>query len=342
MGWSRQIKVSVFFIGFGFLFLTGCASSIEMEAIDPVVENGFPVKIENYDALQRSSVYTYLSAPKRVLITYPGATELLLELEMDAHIIGTVEPYGAAPRAMANAYAKLPLLEAVYIPSQEEIYDMQPDLIIGWAHNFTDNEMGDVQNWHEHKIGTYIVPGTLPNQQPTVENSVYPFMDDMGRIFGIQEKAMLLIAQSKARIQVVKDKLGQMASPKKILILQSHGNGTYSLYGENYLINDLVQKAEAENLVQEQISFVGPERILAYDPDYIIYVSSSMETGKDLTDAEAIHELQNKIELRSLRAIQNRNIINIPFNDANNCNSRAVYVVEKIAHELYPNKFSGN
>ncbi|MDF2634747.1 MAG: ABC-type transporter, periplasmic subunit [Pelosinus sp.] len=40
----------------------------------------YPVTITNYDSSENPVAYTYKKVPERVVITHPGATELLLEL----------------------------------------------------------------------------------------------------------------------------------------------------------------------------------------------------------------------------------------------------------------------
>lgn len=319
------------------LFHTGCTKETAIDVENS--ESGYPIVIDNYDSEGRKVSYTYQSPPQKVLSTYPGATELLLTLGLDANIMATVAPYGAPPEELGKRYDALSILQAAFIPSQEEIFAMQPDLIIGWAHNFSAGEMGEVHNWQERHIGTYIVPGTLKYTQPTIENSVYPFIADIGKLFGIEKRAQDYIDVCRSQVTGLQQKIGTVENRKKVIILQEHGKSTYSLYGNRYIIDDIVQKAGGENLVKEQLSFVGPERVLGYEPDYVIYVSYSPEPRKNLSDAEAKEKLQDNPEFQSMKAVAEGRIINVPFNDVNNCNGRVIEAMKKIAQGLYPDEF---
>lgn len=297
---------------------------------------GYPVVLENYDSEGRVVRYNCQRPPQRVLSTYPGATELLLTLGLDDHIMATVAAYGAPPDSIADRYQALSILQAAFIPSQEEIFAMQPDFIIGWAHNFSAGEMGEVHNWQERQIGTYIVPGTLQHTQPTIENSVYPFIEDIGKIFDIERRAQAYIVECQSEVKLLQEKIGMAEERKKVIVLQEHGESTYSLYGRQYMIDDIVQKAGGENLVKDQTSFVGPERVLGYEPEYVIYVSYSVEPGKDLSDAEVKARMQANPDFQSMKAVKDGKIINVPFSDVNNCNGRVIDAMKKIARGLYP------
>lgn len=334
-----QVKRSVYFMVLCIAILllhTGCTKETvgDLEQSAP----GYPITISNYDSEGREVHYTYQRPPQKVLSTYPGATELLLTLGLDENIMATVAPYGAPPPELAERYDTLSILKAAFIPSQEEIFAMQPDFIIGWAHNFSAGEMGEVHNWQERRIGTYIVPGTLKQTQPTIENSVYPFIEDIGKIFGIEKRAQDYIAACRSQVASIQQGIGSVEERKKVIILQEHGKSTYSLYGNRYIIDDIVQKAGGENQVKEQTSFVGPERVLGFDPDYVIYVSSSLEPRKNLSDAEVKEKLQSNPDFQSMKAVAEGRIINVPFNDVNNCNGRVIDAMKKIAQGLYPDK----
>ena len=287
--------------------------------------------IMNYDASGHSVKTVYKDVPGKVLILYPGAAETMLELGLDDHILSAISPYGEEPASIAAKYDALPKLQAAFIPSVEEVFAMQPDLIIGWAHNFSPTELGSVQDWKAHKIPVYIVPATLKHDRPTLENSVYPFLEDMGRIFQREEKAAEFIAACRQREaaveQSVKDK-----PVKTAIVLQDHGKSSYSLYGPDYLINDLLNKAGLENLVKQRTSFIGPERVLSNDPDYLIFVSLPDSDGKDLSDEEVVKLVQSNRDLTSLRAVREGRIINIPFAEVNSGNQRSIDALERLLH----------
>ncbi|MBS4913352.1 MAG: ABC transporter substrate-binding protein [Veillonella sp.] len=327
--WSRRVigilSIAVLLVVAWFSYTNG-----HWRVIGQGNDNRSGIVIQNVDSDGKPLEFTYKGPPQRVISTYPGATELLIDLGLEKHIVGTVAPYGEEPPRYAAKYAALPLLTNAYVPSREQVFAAQPDLIIGWSHHFTPAALGDVRQWYERDIGAYIVPATIRKSTPTIESSIYPFIDDMGRLFQVPDKASAYKEQLQARVQAVEERVQERQYKPNVIILQAHGHSTYSLYGPIYLVDDIVKKAGGHNLTDRQISIVGPERVLAFDPDVIVYVTVS-RGDRALTDEEARAELLSDPNLRNMRAIREGRIVTVPFADVNNGNGRVVDALEKIA-----------
>ena len=281
------------------------------------------------DSEGRPTAFTLTGSPARVLVSYPGATELLIDLGLSDRIIGTVAPYGAEPPAYADAYAALPILAAPYVPSREEVVALRPDLIIGWSHHFTPEALGDVYSYFDRSIGAYIVPATVRKGHPSLEETVYPFIKDMGHIFGVEERAAAYTAGLKERVAVVEARTAARGQRYTAMILQAHGSSLYSMYGPAYIIDDIARKAGADNIVDRQMRAVGPERVLGFAPEVIIYVNP-----KDCTEEEARAELRGDPNLQNMKAVRENRIIIVNFSDVNNGNGRCITALEDIAAGL--------
>lgn len=304
------------------------------------IQAGYPLNISNYDASGNRVAYLYKKTPAKVVITHPGATELLLELGLEGSIQSTVAPYGPPLDRLAAKYAKLNIMKPAYTPSKEQLFEMQPDLIIGWAHHFSSSEFGDVKTWHKRNVGTYVMPSTLPKAKPTLENAVYASIADIGQIFGVPEKAQQYLDNYKQRVALIETAVKNIEQKKTVIILQDHLNGTFSAYDSSYLISTIVDTAGGKNLAEYPNAFVGAEKILAFDPDFIIFVSYNYKDAtKDLSDEEAAAQLRGIKALKSMRAIRENNIINLPFFTVNNGGVRTIDALEKIATKLYPEHF---
>ncbi len=272
-------------------------------------------------------------APQRVVVTYPGATELLIDLGLQQYIVGTVAPYGEEPSRYKEAYSALPIVSG-FVPSREAVWQLQPDLIIGWSHHFKPDALGDEVQWRSRGVNTYIVPATIRKGTPTLEDTVYPFIDDMGRLFHVEAKALAYKEQLMAQVSEVVARTATMTKHPTVMILQSHGRSTYSLYGPTYLIDDVVKKAGGRNVTDYQLSQVGPERVLAYDPDVIVDVLVTSDQGATQADEMALAELRADPHVKDLRAVREGRVIAVPFGDVNNGNGRAVNALVHISERL--------
>lgn len=326
------------------LMVTACGSNQPEPKLhsSPVQSssNAYPVTIQNYDYLENQVGYTYRKSPERVVVTHPGATELLLEFGLENRIAATIAPYGRPVERLAAKYEKLKITKAQYMPSAEELLELQPDMIIGWVQQFAPTGMGEVQTWQSRGVGTYILPSTLVKTKPTLETMVYQSITDIGNIFNIQLVTDNYIQNLRNRVAKVQAAVKDIPHKKTAIILQDHFNGTFSIYDNQYLITHLLELAGGINLCKNRTSFVSAEKVLAFDPDVVIFVSVNKHSlTEDLSDEEAVKSLQSVSELRSMRAIQQGNIINLPFFTVNNGGIRMIDAVEKIAVGLYSDRF---
>ena len=281
------------------------------------------------DSDGRPATFTLAHPPERVLISYPGATELLIDLRLESRIIGTIAPYGAELPSYADAYTALPILAAPYVPSREEVITLRPDLIIGWSHHFTPEALGDVYSYIDRGVGAYIVPATVRKGHPSLEETIYPFIADMGHIFGVEDRAAAYTNGLKERVAAVEMRTQARGRRYTAMILQAHGNSLYSMYGPAYIIDDIARKAGADNIVDRQMRSVGPERVLGFAPEVIIYVNA-----KDRTEEEARAELRSDPNLQNMKAVRENRIIIVNFSDVNNGNGRCITALEDISAGL--------
>ena len=296
------------------------------QAAEPITDG---ISYMTSDSEGRPTDFTLSHTPERVLVSYPGATELLIDLDLTDRIIGTVAPYGAEPPAYRDAYAALPILSAPYVPSREELTALRPDLIIGWSHHFTPEALGDVYAYFDRGVGAYIVPATVRKGHPTLEETVYPFIADMGHIFGVEERAKNYTIALQSRAAAVEQRTEARGQRFSAMILQAHGTSLYSMYGPAYIIDDIARKAGADNIVDRQMRSVGPERVLGFAPDVIIYVNP-----KDIPPDEARAELRADPNLQNMKAVRENRIIVVNFSDVNNGNGRCITALEDIAEGL--------
>ena len=296
------------------------------QAAEPITDG---ISYMTSDSEGRPTDFILSHTPERVLVSYPGATELLIDLGLTDRIIGTVAPYGAEPPAYRDAYATLPILSAPYVPSREELTALRPDLIIGWSHHFTPEALGDVYAYFDRGVGAYIVPATVRKGAPTLEETVYPFIADMGHIFGVEERAKNYTTALQSRVAAVEQRTKARGQRFSAMILQSHGTSLYSMYGPAYIIDDIARKAGADNIVDRQMRSVGPERVLGFAPDVIIYVNP-----KDIPRDEARAGLRADPNLQNMKAVRENRIIVVNFSDVNNGNGRCITALEDIAEGL--------
>lgn len=295
------------------------------------------IQLENYTGEGHRIMVSYEVPPKRVLITYPGATELLIVLGLQNRIVATMKPYGVEPPELAGPYDALPKLEAPFVPTKEEVLQEKPDLVMAWNHHFLPNALGDVRYWHKRDIATYIVPATVRKGSPTMEGTVFPFIDNVGAIFGVPEEAARYKESLADRIAAVRQDAVARGTTPTVMVLQLYGNSMYTVYGENYIVYDIVRTAGGQPLVPQGMSFIGPERILGVDPDYIVLVMTDYSGNMETFTEEGMNLVKADPNIRHMRAIEAGRVIPVPFGAINNGNGRVVDALEMISAGLNRN-----
>lgn len=293
-----------------------------------------PVEIRQAGNQEYRMEYHFI--PQRVIVTHPGAAELLLELGLGDKILAAVRPYDKPLPHLQAQYRSLPQLSARYTPGREELLGLEPDLLIGWEYQFDDRAMGSVLFWQQHKAAVYIVPDTFYDQIHTFENTVYPFLTDMGKIFQKEAEAERLIQKSREHLKILHEKIpGDFSERKTAIFLQNHGDGIFSLYGEKTLLSFAGSEAGLKNICPQGQSFVSAETVLSYDPDYIVFIPNHGEQER-LEKEQALKQIKSMISLRSMKSMQSGKIIPIDFSEANDGALRILQVVDQLVQGISP------
>jgi iron complex transport system substrate-binding protein len=119
------------------------------------------------------------------------------------------------------------------------------------------------------------------NAATTLEQQ-YQEILDIGKIFGIEDKAEAFVNGQKSRIKAVGDKISGLKAPK-VLVYDSGNNGVFTCSGINFE-SLLIGMAGGENvfgdLTEKAWITVSYEEVLAREPDVILihdYDSPSVE-----------------------------------------------------------------
>lgn len=283
----------------------------------------YPLTLDNYG---REVVVK--AKPQKVLTLGPNCTETLVALGLTDYIIGnSLKNHSRGPLPeYVKEYKKIPELSYANA-TREAVISSGADFIYGLDWEFG----GDGLNADElagYGMATYI------NSATTVEQE-YQEILDIGKIFGIEDKAKAYVEDQKARIKAVQDKVAGQKAPK-VLIYDSGNNGVFTCSGINFE-SLLVGMAGGENMFADQKDkawvTVSYEEVLARVPDIILihdYDSPSVE--------EKIAEIKANDTLSKLDCVKNERFAVIELESVLPGN-RMAYTVEKLAKAFYPDSF---
>ena len=284
----------------------------------------YPVTVDNY-----GREVTIADRPERVLTLGPNVTELFAALGLGDLVIGRSlvnHSRGPLPEYadVVNAIPQLNYSSA----TREAIISSGADFIYA-----LDWEIGDagcnIEEVAGYGMDVYV------NAATTMEE-MYQEIEDIGKIFGIEDTAAAFIEDQKARIQAVADKIAGQ-EPVNVLVYDSGNDGVFTCSGVNFeslLIGLAGGKNLFDDLTDKQWVTVSYEEVLARNPDVILihdYDAPSVE--------EKIAEIKANPTLSLLPCVQNDRFAVITLESVLP-GDRMAYAVESLAADFYPELFN--
>ncbi|WP_232696046.1 ABC transporter substrate-binding protein [Brevibacillus daliensis] len=265
--------------------------------------NGYqPFELTNLD-----NTITYTQAPKRAITLNQHATEVMLALGLQDSMVGTAYLDDKILPEFQEAYAKIPVLSPKY-PSKEIFIAQEPDFAYaGWKSAFTEKTLGTVQDLNQAGINTYVQESSIKTA-PSLED-VYTDIQNIGRIFGVEDKANELIDTMKKEIENTTKKIGEVTTPVNVFLYDSGDDK--ALTAANNYITQLIKIAGGKNIfddIEKSWAEVSWEEVVSRNPDVIViidYGDQSVDQKKEL--------LLSKPALADVTAIKNERFIVLPL-----------------------------
>lgn len=283
----------------------------------------YPLTFDNYGREVEVS-----ARPRKVLTLGPNCTEVFVALGLTDYIVGnSLKNHSRGPLPeYAGEYEKIPELN-YGSATREAVISSGADFIYGIDWEFGGDGL-DIEELAGYGMTTYV------NSAATVEQQ-YQEILDIGKIFGVEDKALSFVEDQKARINAAEEKISGRKAPR-VLVYDSGGQGVFTCSGSNFE-SLLIGLAGGENLfgdlTEKAWITVSYEEILARDPEIILihdYDSPSV--------AEKIAEIQADDTLSQLECVKNQRFVTIELESVLP-GDRMAYTVERLVRGFYPDLF---
>lgn len=282
-------------------------SGSEVAKADHGDHKGFPVTIENCGVS-----ITYEKAPEKAITMNQGATEVMLALGLEDHMVGTA--YLDDPKIgdkFKAAYDKVPVLAEKY-PTLEQFLAAEPDFAYAsYPSAFEAKNTKDREELKADGINTYVSDfGCKDHEgQPASWERVYNQITDIAKIFGHADHADKIINEQK---KIVDDIAAKKAAKGAKAVWWDSGvkespfvaGGT----GGPQLIMDAVGFENAFKSTADNWFDSTWEEFVAADPDWIILADASWDEAKG-----KIEHAKNDPVLKELRAVKEDKFLTLPF-----------------------------
>ncbi len=293
----------------------------------------YPVTITNYNYAGEEVEYTFEKAPERVVAVYQTGIETLIALGLEDHVIASYGLDEAISPQYAEGFENMNYDDSVFMPDKETVTLLEPDMVISWSSFFGDNRIGDVSNWHENDVATYITTNTRRGDHARTLENEYQDILNLGKIFNKEAEAQALVDEVKAEIETALANAPQGESVK-VAILEPY-EGAITNYGADSLPGDMVTQLGGE-LVLPVDGTIGKEDVIASNPDviFVIYLPYVGEHPESIMQNQLDYFLTDSA-FDSLTAKQNNKIIPVTLVDVFACGSRAINGIETLSEGMY-------
>ncbi len=262
----------------------GKASGRSAEAAADASKSGYPVTLDNC-----GRTVTFKEPPGRVVVMNGASVaevSTLLALGLGDRIVANQQTYGMSEvPGRAAAIKKLPtgdvtLNDAYDIP-REAMLGLRPDLVLSTTSYGFDEKNGFATRDQLEDVGanTYVSPQGCDQDtsRMTVADS-YQLLRDMGKVFGVSDKAEQLIAASEKSIAAVAEKVKGEKKPNVMVLFSNMtmGGNDFSSVVAKGIYNDILAKAGGtnafENASETSFADLSKEKVAATDVDALVVI----------------------------------------------------------------------
>lgn len=290
-----------------------------------------PVTIQNGDR-----TVTFTQMPQKVLCCHLYAAENMVMLGLEDYIAGKNVPANEAEKPLdelADRFADIPEIER----SHENAVALGTDLVIGQVSAFKDTGWGSYEQFESKGINCLTITGTLV-QDETVDQ-VYEDIENLGKIFHVEDRAAALIADIQAQIQETQDAVKDVADEDRVgvFVLDTFkGNEIYTT--SSGLESNLIELAGGRNVTRNMADSrwfnTSVETLVETNPDIIIINDYGTQTVQEKMDF-----LTGNPALADVPAVKNNAILVIPL-VAVMQDVRAASACRTFAEYFYPECFA--
>ena len=293
------------------------------------VSAAYPVTIENC-----GRQLTFDKAPERVVSLWQPQNELLLALGVQEQIVAFAGMYAPLPADLAAAAEGIPSIgESMAWPAKEVLLSQQPDLVIselleGFAFDPAQGR-ATVAELEDLGIQVYSASACTSADYPNKRiETVYTDLENLGKIFGVADRAQALIDEMKARQAEIVVKVADL--PTVRVAFYNGGEGPLNILSGG-VWGDTITQANGENVFPNDIFQISVEEFAAAQPDVIII---GTYPGQEAEPSIAFLQAT----FPNVPAVQNNRLYPVPTVETE-ATVRIIDGFEKIARAIHPEAF---
>lgn len=296
------------------------------ESDDIVQDSHYPVTVKTIDYAGNEIDMVFEEAPTKVLAIYQGTIETMIALGLEDHVMASFGLDNDLDEIHQDSLDRMNYDDSVFSPDLEYVVSLQPDFIFSWGSLFSDIYLGDVTTWLERGTNCYISANTHNYFKPNTIEHEYQTILDIGTIFNVEEKAIALVDEMKARVDETLELYKDL--PAQNVLAIEYLDGDIRNYSTSTVIGNMITNLGGNLILTDSIN-ISKEELISSDPDviFVIYMPRLEENGAD--------NIYNDVSLASLSAVQNERVYGVMLGDVYAPTVRTIDGLNAIIDGLY-------
>lgn len=315
------------------LLLTGCGTGVADETPEG---SGETVTVSNC-----GREVTVDGVPEAVVGMHPAQTEVLLRLSLADRLAAQAQTTAQKlPADVAPLAEDVPVIGGNMPPSREDLLSVAPDFVYSpTTYEFSaDQGFASIEQLNDAGAEVYVAAGGCQDRRMTGEVAdLFTDLENLGEIFGVQEKAEALIDENRAVLDRVSDAVADVDRMRVAEVFVEGSTLQVIGAGVEY---DILRLAGADSVyTPDQDIFadffaatVTPEALAAEAPDALVIYPYDEAN-------EAMMREYLTSTFPDMPAVREGRIIALPSSDKFPGTLGNVTAVKTIAETLYPDAF---
>ena len=275
---------------------------------------------------------TFDTAPQAAISNDVNLTEMMLVLGLTDHMVGFtgINGWNKLDKEMRDGVGELPELAERY-PSKEVLLGAGADFYFaGWNYGMTVGGEVTPQTLEPFGIKVYELSESCTHimDKPAASmNDMYSDLLNLGRIFGVFDRAEILVEGYRTKLQKIMVNLPVLEAAPRVFVYDS-GEDTPFTAGRYGMPNALIEAAGGSNIMddfEKSWSTVGWEAVVDRDPEVIIIINYG-----DVTADQKRAFIMEKPAFADISAVQNNRFVVLDYVEATP-GPRNIVAVKKLA-----------
>lgn len=279
---------------------------------------------------------TFDKAPARAVSNDVNLTEMMLVLGLQDRMVGFtgVSGWKTLDEEVRQGVSELPELSPKY-PTKEVLLGADADFYFaGW--NYGMNVGGEVTPETLAPFGIRVYELTescihVMARQKSSMQDMYADLLNLGRIFGVEDRAQKLVDGYKAELAAFEDKLGRIAQPTRVFVYDSGETKPFTA-GRYAIPTAMIEAAGGRNIADDVESSwveVGWEPVIERNPEVVVIVNYG-----DVTAEQKIAFMKNNPAFKDIDAVKNDRFVVLEYVEATP-GPRNIQAIKRLAQAFH-------